>query len=655
MNSPGILRASKLGAIDFALSGIASLLAVFSMGSGLGDSPVGRFFAIGILIGTPLAYLMQRSLREEIAALVGVTMYTVAILAGFVLARPLNNLLPSQAIPAELALAGRMSFMLMFGSFFAWRDGTLLFQAVPSIALFGMVGSWDTFRQAPLAFFAFLLCLATLFARVHLRTMAIQAERSGYQDLANIHNSAWRWMAGPEWALASAAAIIVISLIGAPILQESMKGVTAGIKINIPAPKPSPRVSAGLESMRGATRTVGTGPADSITDEIVFIARLDRPRYMRTWVYDLFNGQAWQAKGAKQTGVGADDAWKAIRRRVEFPFEIELVSGLYNRIPAPGEVVGLVQLGVDRLDDGTLRVEPPQSRGVVNGTAVASASADGAGRALGLLGGSRYSERTRRLTERVTRYARTAFEKALAIKREIERRCVYNLGAEAVRTEDRVDSFLFESKEGYCDLFASAMAVMAQAAGMRARYVTGFYPIHDERTRDGRYVIRANEAHAWCEIFFENVGWVAFDATEGANQAWGGERGGSPRKPWYQTLWGIATIGLAGIAALWLGIPRAANYLRGSRVRLTPRTHAASLYGSFERAIEKKSGRPRRLHETPFEYMDIAVPKMQSLEELARSLNEKLVAAMYGPADAGPEELAALRKDLKRFGKLRAS
>ncbi len=61
-----------------------------------------------------------------------------------------------------------------------WRDSTLLFQAVPGIAIFGYVGTWDTYRYAPFMFFGFLLCFATLFARAHARDMMMRARESGY-------------------------------------------------------------------------------------------------------------------------------------------------------------------------------------------------------------------------------------------------------------------------------------------------------------------------------------------------------------------------------------------------------------------------------------------------------------------------------------------
>ncbi|RAP74852.1 hypothetical protein DL346_20305 [Paenibacillus montanisoli] len=86
------------------------------------------------------------------------------------------------------------------------------------------------------------------------------------------------------------------------------------------------------------------------------------------------------------------------------------------------------------------------------------------------------------------------------------------------RGEDFVDDFLFRQRQGYCVHFASAMAVMLRTQGIPARYVKGFAPGEPaEGTAGGAglYTVRASDAHAWVEVFFPGVGWVAFEPTPG--------------------------------------------------------------------------------------------------------------------------------------------
>ena len=79
---------------------------------------------------------------------------------------------------------------------------------------------------------------------------------------------------------------------------------------------------------------------------------------------------------------------------------------------------------------------------------------------------------------------------------------------------DLVDFFLFDpvrGRAGYCEYFATAMAMMARSVGLPARVAVGYAP--GERIADGIYQYRERNAHAWAEIFFPGYGWQVFEAT----------------------------------------------------------------------------------------------------------------------------------------------
>ena len=77
--------------------------------------------------------------------------------------------------------------------------------------------------------------------------------------------------------------------------------------------------------------------------------------------------------------------------------------------------------------------------------------------------------------------------------------------------ENPVDEFLFESRTGFCGHFASAFAVLARAAGIPARIVTGYQGA--EKNPLGNYwIVRQSNAHAWVEVFIDDV-WVRYDPT----------------------------------------------------------------------------------------------------------------------------------------------
>jgi len=77
---------------------------------------------------------------------------------------------------------------------------------------------------------------------------------------------------------------------------------------------------------------------------------------------------------------------------------------------------------------------------------------------------------------------------------------------------DRVDEFLFETKQGFCEHYASAFAVMMRAAGIPARIVLGYQG--GEYNPVGDYVIvHQRNAHAWTEVWRQGQGWTRIDPT----------------------------------------------------------------------------------------------------------------------------------------------
>ncbi|GAA3389954.1 transglutaminase family protein [Cryptosporangium minutisporangium] len=111
------------------------------------------------------------------------------------------------------------------------------------------------------------------------------------------------------------------------------------------------------------------------------------------------------------------------------------------------------------------------------------------------------------------------YEKAVALNSffSTENGFVYDLKTAAGTTESAIVSFL-ETRRGYCEQYASAMAYMARLAGLPARVAIGF----GGGTRNGDFwSVTSHDAHAWVEIHFAGIGWVPFDPTpaDGAGQS----------------------------------------------------------------------------------------------------------------------------------------
>lgn len=77
---------------------------------------------------------------------------------------------------------------------------------------------------------------------------------------------------------------------------------------------------------------------------------------------------------------------------------------------------------------------------------------------------------------------------------------------------DPVDSFLFETRQGFCEHFAASFVFLMRAAGVPARVVTGYLG-GEINPVDQVMVIRQSDAHAWAEVWLDQQGWVRVDPT----------------------------------------------------------------------------------------------------------------------------------------------
>ena len=116
--------------------------------------------------------------------------------------------------------------------------------------------------------------------------------------------------------------------------------------------------------------------------------------------------------------------------------------------------------------------------------------------------------------------AKTPFDKALRIEAYLRTRFAYTLDLTGKPGQDPLAHFLFETRAGHCEYFASAMAIMLRTLGIPSREVNGFLP-GEYNDLGGDYIVRASDAHSWVEVYFPGNGWQVFDPTpssiEGGN------------------------------------------------------------------------------------------------------------------------------------------
>ncbi|ABW14469.1 transglutaminase domain protein [Parafrankia sp. EAN1pec] len=126
--------------------------------------------------------------------------------------------------------------------------------------------------------------------------------------------------------------------------------------------------------------------------------------------------------------------------------------------------------------------------------------------------------RLRTLLAQITTGASTGYARVLAIQNFLRgSEFTYDLNGAPTVQDGALSEFLFESRRGYCEQFASAMTVLVRMLGLPARVAIGF--THGTRTADGTWVITNKQAHAWPEVWFPTLGWLPFEPTRRSDGA----------------------------------------------------------------------------------------------------------------------------------------
>ncbi len=294
-----------------------------------------------------------------------------------------------------------------------------------------------------------------------------------------------------------------------------------------------PRLPGPLWAIPGDTSSGATGLSDSmspgditelgLSDEVAFRVEffdgppLQEDMYWRGPVLAEFNGRTWTRDGRRRERVL--ETIEHLGQRSEY--RVTLEPGSERRafaIDMPESWDG-GQHTIAMTGDYQLRVVRPESR---SSRVAYDATSYARYRALEPLT-PRERERLSRLPEGynprthalVDEWLAAGLSRAEIIQRALgmfrEETFYYTLTPPSLGRHT-ADEFLFETREGFCEHYASAFTIMMRAAGIPARVVTG-YQGGWLNAFGGYYIVRQSDAHAWTEVWLEDDGWVRVDPT----------------------------------------------------------------------------------------------------------------------------------------------
>jgi len=165
---------------------------------------------------------------------------------------------------------------------------------------------------------------------------------------------------------------------------------------------------------------------------------------------------------------------------------------------------------ISRVSDA--RLEDLASVGSTAGSSDSGADRSLTGQELEIYAEYGGDERIRALAEQIARPSGEThrLSQVLRVHDYLKNNYYYSLTPGLAADGDQLSHFLYTSKKGYCSYFAFAMALLCRSLGIPARVAVGFYVNPDTEVLNF-YEVRAYQAHAWVEVFFDEYGWIEFD------------------------------------------------------------------------------------------------------------------------------------------------
>ena len=262
-----------------------------------------------------------------------------------------------------------------------------------------------------------------------------------------------------------------------------------------------------------------TAFVDNFLQDIESVPELDihgktKTNYLRTNVYGQYTSVVWSSLDEEYRDYRGERLRPVFKIDENAEFTVDLLKDIGGPVPAP-----LYTLKLDPFTDAKYSRESGLMREYGSGTSFTVTSAVPETQSLTDTSsvGDVYlsvprdlASKLEPLASEVTEGLDTDYRKLKALESYLRSHYTYNLNYERPPIgTDAVEYFLFESGEGVCTHFNSAMVLMARSIGIPTRFVGGYFvdAFADEQ------IVFSIQRHAFTEAPFPEVGWAIFDAT----------------------------------------------------------------------------------------------------------------------------------------------
>jgi len=318
-----------------------------------------------------------------------------------------------------------------------------------------------------------------------------------------------------------------------------------------------PRMSTGYLSAFARSREITTGFSDRVqlgqigeiqqSNSLVMHIQVDgdlQGSYDLKWrgvTLNIFDGKTWFNPHAQHvvTSLGSGrflllqsgahrQQFQLGRPAQQIHYRVlmePLVSNVFFLAPTAKLLQGNYRLLSMDTGDAVFDIDPEHPIGRYEATSEIAEPTPGALRAasndyppeilLNYLQLPRLDSRIAPLAQQISASANNNYDRAAEVEAYLRTKFGYTLQLPRTVPSDPVANFLFVRKQGHCEYFASAMAIMLRTLGIPTRVVNGFRT-GEFNDLTSEYLVRASNAHSWVEAYFPGYGWIGFDPTPAA-------------------------------------------------------------------------------------------------------------------------------------------